>query len=336
MAPALPPGSTILVTGANGFLGSHITDQLLASGYAVRATVRSSDKGELLKSAMEKRQPGQKLSYEVVANASDNPEQWDALLADCAGVVHVASDVSMNPDPNVIIPPTVAALRAILAAAKRVGSIQRFVYTSSSTAIGLPKHDVDYSIDENTWNEESTREAWAEPHAPEKAYVVYGASKAEAEKAAWQFVAEEKPGFVFNTVCPETLFGEIILPPGSTSSLLRSFYQDPSDQSNFIFYVPPQHGLNVTDAARLHVGALLHEEVKEKRLLGFAWPWNLNTMVETIKKIEPTKEFPELPKFPTCRKVVHQDTSLEVLKRMGQDGFIPKEQTVRETISSQA
>ena len=38
--PVIPPGSTVLVTGANGFIGSHITDQLLQAGYLVRGTSR--------------------------------------------------------------------------------------------------------------------------------------------------------------------------------------------------------------------------------------------------------------------------------------------------------
>ncbi|GKZ52116.1 hypothetical protein AbraIFM66951_000537, partial [Aspergillus brasiliensis] len=38
---ALPKGALILVTGANGFIASHVSDQLLQMGYRVRGTVRS-------------------------------------------------------------------------------------------------------------------------------------------------------------------------------------------------------------------------------------------------------------------------------------------------------
>lgn len=38
---ALPPGSRILVTGANGYIASHVVDKLLELGYVVRGTVRS-------------------------------------------------------------------------------------------------------------------------------------------------------------------------------------------------------------------------------------------------------------------------------------------------------
>lgn len=42
--PALPEGSLILVTGVNGFIGSHIADQILLAGYRVRGIVRNAQK----------------------------------------------------------------------------------------------------------------------------------------------------------------------------------------------------------------------------------------------------------------------------------------------------
>ena len=42
--PAIPPGSTVLVTGANGFIGSHVADQLIQAGYLVRGTSRDTAK----------------------------------------------------------------------------------------------------------------------------------------------------------------------------------------------------------------------------------------------------------------------------------------------------
>jgi uncharacterized protein YbjT (DUF2867 family) len=42
--PALPIGCTILVTGANSYVGTHIIDQLLKLDYKIRGTVRSVEK----------------------------------------------------------------------------------------------------------------------------------------------------------------------------------------------------------------------------------------------------------------------------------------------------
>ena len=44
----LPKGSIILVTGVNGFIASHVADQLLEDGYVVRGSVRSQARAKPL------------------------------------------------------------------------------------------------------------------------------------------------------------------------------------------------------------------------------------------------------------------------------------------------
>lgn len=42
--PAIPPGSTVLVTGANGYIASHVCDEIVRTGCKVRGTVRDVTK----------------------------------------------------------------------------------------------------------------------------------------------------------------------------------------------------------------------------------------------------------------------------------------------------
>ena len=42
--PAIPKGSTVLITGASGFIGSHVANQFLKFGYNVRGTTRNLEK----------------------------------------------------------------------------------------------------------------------------------------------------------------------------------------------------------------------------------------------------------------------------------------------------
>jgi nucleoside-diphosphate-sugar epimerase len=93
-------------------------------------------------------------------------------------------------------------LNALKAAAKEP-NLTRFVFTSSSIAATFPQTNVDYSIDETSYNEVAIQKGWNHPKdEPEilKGLYIYAAIKTETEKALWKWLKENKPGFVFNAV----------------------------------------------------------------------------------------------------------------------------------------
>lgn len=65
MAP-IEKGSTVLVTGANGFIASHILDQLLQLDYKVRGTVRAEAKGKWVQDYFDNKYGKGKLELVVV------------------------------------------------------------------------------------------------------------------------------------------------------------------------------------------------------------------------------------------------------------------------------
>lgn len=131
-----------------------------------------------------------------------------------SGIVHAASDMSMNPDPNKVITPTVDGVRNMLEASARQPSVKRFVLTSScasAASAGAPPQTVNV----DTWNDGVSQAAWAPPpYQAERGFAVYAASKMEAEREAWKWYREHKPHFVFNTGLSTFSFG-------STELLLR-------------------------------------------------------------------------------------------------------------------
>ena len=76
---AIPKGSTVLVTGANGFIASHVADQLLQAGFKVKGTVRSEDKGKLITEIFEKRHGKDAFSYAVVEDMAAEDAFRDAM-----------------------------------------------------------------------------------------------------------------------------------------------------------------------------------------------------------------------------------------------------------------
>ena len=54
---ALSPGDLVLVTGINGYIASHIADQLLTLGYRIRGTARDQVKLDTMVETFRKRHP---------------------------------------------------------------------------------------------------------------------------------------------------------------------------------------------------------------------------------------------------------------------------------------
>lgn len=67
----LPKGSWIIVTGANGFVASHVVDQFLRLGYNVRGTVRDAQKSSWLTGYFSKKYPDIKFELAEVKDLTD-------------------------------------------------------------------------------------------------------------------------------------------------------------------------------------------------------------------------------------------------------------------------
>ncbi len=68
--PAIRPGSLVVVSGANGFIASHIVDQLLQAGFVVRGTVRDASKADWLKDYVASSYDSSKFEIAVVPDMS--------------------------------------------------------------------------------------------------------------------------------------------------------------------------------------------------------------------------------------------------------------------------
>jgi dihydroflavonol-4-reductase len=113
----------VLVTGATGFLGTHVVGQLLSAGHQVRALVRT---------------PPQRAQAEIIRGDVTDPRSLEPAVAGCEAVIHCAAVISFRAREAAWTKQVnVEGTRHLLSAA-RVAGVKRFVHTSSVAALGRP------------------------------------------------------------------------------------------------------------------------------------------------------------------------------------------------------
>ena len=174
----------MLVTGATGFLASHVVHTLLLSGYRVRGTVRACEKGEcdlLLDEICGRRHDDageMRGRFEEVVCDLLRDEGWDDACAGCKFICHVASPVLLRrdvPDESAMFRPAIGGTRRLMSAAARNG-VRRVIFTSSVGAAVASPGRRKYTCDEGDFTD-----PWDEGHIP------YVRSKAFAELSAWLY-----------------------------------------------------------------------------------------------------------------------------------------------------
>jgi dihydroflavonol-4-reductase len=232
---------TVCVTGASGFIAAQIVADLLATGHRVRGTVR--DPGSKLARDPDSTWPGAGDRLALVAADLLAPDSFDQAVAGADFVLHTASPYILDaPDPERdIVRPAVAGTRAVLAAAARAGTVKRVVLTSSMAAI-TDQPESDRVLTEADWNEKSslTRNP-------------YYYSKTLAEKAAWSFMAAEKPGFDLVVLNPFIVIGPSLVPALNVSNKM---FVDMLSGAYPVIMSLHWGFVDVRDVARAHLAAM--------------------------------------------------------------------------------
>ncbi|KAH7139636.1 hypothetical protein B0J13DRAFT_504888 [Dactylonectria estremocensis] len=331
----IPAGATILVTGATGFVSSHVTKQLLERGYKVRGTVRNAEQASWLVDDVFKTYASQGLLELVAVPDLGATGAFDDAIKGVSAVAHVATISSFDPDPNNVIPQTIAGIVSILEAAMKEPLVKSIVYTSSQMAATGPFPGNDTRVERDTWNDFAVEAALAPPpYEPSRGPMTYAASKVLAEKEVWKFVEERSPHFSVNVVSPSAIIGAPLHKKHteSVSWVGRPFNgnKEAMDPMPALFFV------DVKDIALLHIACMLDPEVKNQRLHAWGHSGNWNDLLAILRKLRPQRDFiPDLENPQHLTISTDPSDSLNLLKKwVDQDGWRPLERSVLDNIEN--
>jgi dihydroflavonol-4-reductase len=225
------------VTGATGFVGSHVARVLAEQGADLRLLVRSGSDPKNIEG----------LKADRVAGDLCDPASLEKAMAGCDVVFHVAADYRLwVRDPERMYRANVEGTRAILKAALQNG-VRRVVYTSSVATMGFTSNG--HAVDENS------------PVSLNNMIGPYKRSKFLAEEVA---IEAGHSGMDVVVVNPSTPVGERDIKPTPTGRIILDFLK-----KKFPAYVDT--GLNLVDVSECahgHVAALEKGRSGERYILG--------------------------------------------------------------------
>jgi dihydroflavonol-4-reductase len=245
-------GQTVCVTGASGFVGWHVAQQLVAAGAKVRALVRPGGCREA---------PAEDGAFEWVEGDLRRRDSLDDALTGCRYLFHVAGDYRFwARDPRELFANNVEGTRNILEAAQAHG-VEKIVCTSTTGILAR-----------------GSSEQLAEETRLAGDRELKGPYKRSKFQAYLEVQARADKGWPIVTALPTAPIGARDVKPTPTGAIIVKFL-------NRQIPLLARTGLNFVDVrecARGHLLAMLHGRAGERYLLGGVNLW----LAEFLQKLE--------------------------------------------------
>jgi len=276
----------VAVTGAAGFVGGWVVQELLARDYRVRACVRDPEdeaKVGFLRSS------GALASGRLTLHAADldQPGCYDDVFAGADGVAHVAH-VTTYDDPEYVQ----RTCDHLIASVERSGSVQRVLVTSSVAAV-ISEMDLQELVrrpicDEDRYPDESNPK-----RTPERGQG-YSIGKVIAQRA-FSDAAERSGAWDAITVCPADNVGPIQSAHqkngGPWQHLIENMLKGHCEIFQGTGPYRPWMPVDVRDDAACHVGLLSSDKVSNGERY-IAWSTERRDYEEIARSID--RILPEL------------------------------------------
>ncbi|MHA2280528.1 MAG: NAD-dependent epimerase/dehydratase family protein [Promethearchaeota archaeon] len=202
----------VAVTGASGYVGSHVVIALMKRGYTVHACVTELNNPE-------------KTDHLLTLNGGDYSGQlklfsanllekgsYDTPFKDCIAVLHAGTPMGYGGanNPRQIYDGALNGTRNVLNSVKKVGTVKRFIYTSSFSAIHH-RMSSGYVFTEKDWASDNRENDpnWTPMRIDEDGDIAYSMAKVECEHMANQ-IAEKDGRFDVISVCPIVVLGPLL------------------------------------------------------------------------------------------------------------------------------
>ena len=241
----------VLVTGASGYIALHCILGLLKKGYRVKGSLRNLNRENEVRKSLGPEIKTENLEFCKLNLLND--EGWEDATSDCDYLFHIASPCRIEEPKNekeLIDPALKGTLRALKAAHK--SKIKKVVLTSSMGAIAYGHHKS--CCDHTDWTDTS------------KDVGAYIKSKTIAEKAAWDFVNNQREqSFTMTTIHPGMVFGPLLSNDieGISANLITKMMTGKFPALPDIYFTV----VDVRDVANLHIQSLTNKQSDNKRII---------------------------------------------------------------------
>ena len=274
--------TTVLLTGASGYIGKHIALELLNQGYTVRASVRSLSKSaEVINAVTPHLLDASKLDTRLTFIELDLEKDagWDSALNGIDVLMHTASPfpIASPKDENDLIRPAVEGTLRALNAAHAAG-VKRVILTSSNAAV--------YGCELPAGKKEYDETLWTDVNHP-IGRGAYTKSKTLAERAAWEFIKNQAPEIELTTINPVLVTGAPLDNNfGSSISVVERILKGKDPMlPDLMFSI-----VDVRDVAKMHVASIKNDATKGERILAASETISFVGIAKFLKSIYPSSK----------------------------------------------
>ena len=202
----------VAVTGASGYIGSRIVEDLLNQGYEVHACVRDANNVKKIDHLIELGKNCSHSDVHLFEGDLFEKGSYDKAFSGCAAVIHAGATVGFNREtPQEVYDGCFTENEHVVQSVKKSGSVKRFVFTSSFAAVAHPRPE-GYVFDEKDWcgdNVEAYKGAWTEENISKNRDIAYAMAKANTEKMIYK-MAEVDGSFEAISINPLHVVGPLM------------------------------------------------------------------------------------------------------------------------------